>query len=137
MSKQQAKVTGMYFVLPDGGQVRVKMKKVKVEDISPPPAIRQGRFVGDDFEQVYNGALPQFRPDAVLKLLRELGVDITSKDIQKHLGYVPFCAMCGGEVSEAEGLSLGDAPLCSSCYRIADDEGWNKLPKDQIFKLKY
>jgi len=62
MSKQQAKVQGTYFVMPDGGQVRVKMKKVKVENINPPPSIRQVRIVGGGFEQVYKCSLTQFRP---------------------------------------------------------------------------
>lgn len=136
MSKQQAKVTGTYFVMPDGGHVRVKLKKMKVEDINPAPAIRQGRFIDDGFEPVYNGALPQFRADAMLKLLREIGVDITSKDILKHLGYIPSCAMCGEEIPEGSEYNLGDATLCSTCHRIATDEGWNRLPKDQQFKPK-
>jgi len=136
MSEQQAKVQGTYLVMPDGGQVRVKMKKVKVEDINPPPVVISGRFVGKGFERVYNGSLPQFRPDAVLRILRELGVDISSKDVQKHLGFLPFCAMCGEELSEAEGPSLEDGTtLCSSCHRIADDEGWSRLPEGKRFKL--
>lgn len=139
MSRQQAKVQGTYFVMPDGGQVRVKMKKVKVENINPPPAIRQGRIVGGGFEQVYNGSLPQFRPDAVLRILRELGVDLSSKEVQKHLGFLPYCAKCGTELSEADTRMLdGDGTkVCSSCDRISYDEGWDSLPEDKKFKLDF
>lgn len=135
MSK--TKITGTYFTMPDGGQVRVKMKKIKAEDITPPPAIRNGRYVNETFEEIYNGALPEFRADAMLRLLKEAGVDLTDKDILKHLGYIQFCAMCGMELSAADEYSLEDGSmLCSSCYTIAKDEKWQKLPKDQRFKPK-
>jgi len=131
MSK--AKVTGTYLVLPDGGQIRIKMKKVKSENINPPPAIRQGQMIDDQFEPVYNGTLPQFRADALMKILTQTGIDVTSKEVLRHIGLIPFCAMCGVEVNDDYVLDDGSL-LCSDCFRITDNEDWKTIPNDQKFK---
>ena len=130
----KAKVQGTYLVLPDGGQVRVKMKKIKSENINPPPAIRQGRLIDDEFDPVYNGTLPQFRADALLKILAQTGVDVTSKGVLQRIGLVPFCAMCGAGEPLDHALDDG-TPLCSDCFKIADHGVWETLPDDRRFKL--
>ena len=136
MSKAKAKVQGTYLVLPDGGQVRIKMKKVKSENINPPPAIRQGRIIDDQFEPVYSGTLPQFRADALLKILTQTGIDVTSREILRHIGLIPFCAMCGLELANDPFIIEDGSTLCADCFKIADhEEGWEKIPDDRRFKL--
>jgi hypothetical protein len=139
MSK--AKVQGTYLVLPDGGNIRIKMKKVKSENINPPPAIRQGRLIDDEFEPVYNGTLPLFRADALMKILAKTGIDVTSKEVLRHLGVIPFCAMCGK--GEPLDHTLDDGtPICSDCFKTADHvgedplpTGLEEIPEDRRFKL--
>lgn len=141
----EPKVTGTYFVLPEGGHVRVRMKKIKVENINPPRAIRQGRYVDTGegepldvvFEEVFNASLPEFRADAILRILAKAGV-ASEEEILKHLGLIPSCAKCGDTlIHEESQYNLGDGTtLCDTCFRFCEDEGWETLPKDQRYKPK-
>lgn len=141
MSK--AKVSGTYFRLPDGREIAVTLKKIKPEDISPPPAIRQGRFIDVEqadgeivkhFQPVYSATLPRFRSDAELRLLKNLGVEITP-ELLKYLGYTSYCKCCGEELYEEEALKLGDGTsVCPICYGKATQNGWLEgLPEKEAF----
>lgn len=134
MGKTSSKPSGTYILTPDGQQIRVKLDKINADEITGRKPLRQGIKDEDGiFTPVYNATMPQFRADAALKLLANLGIFVEENMI-RYLGVIPFCARCGKLLGSEEGAHLdGGEDVCNNCLREADEKGWVNVPADQRF----
>lgn len=140
---QTAKIVGTYIRLADGREIRVQLKKIKDENINPPPVTREGFYERDDedveqFIPVFNSTTPVFRQDITFRILRDAGVELNAY-LLKYLGYTPYCKMCGKDFDEMEQpQDLEDGTLvCPFCYALALKEKWHAgIPADQVVQLE-